>query len=714
MRLFGLDIRWPATKAKSALSAVDTGNGGWFGLIREPFGGAWQRFMPAAAPKDVLAYSAVYSCVSIIAADIAKLRLTLQRRNDDGTATEVVSSPFLPVIQHPNHYQNRLKFIEQWIVSKLIYGNAYALKRRDARGIVTGLYLLPACRVTPLVAADGSVFYQLSRDDLSGVAEDVTAPASEIIHDTMISLWHPLVGVSPIYACGVAASMGNKIVANSTRFFDNMSRPSGALTAPGVISDETANRLKKAWEENFSGSNIGHLAVLGDGLKYEPMTIPASDAQLIEQLKWTIEDVARCFHVPLFKLGGPLPPNAGIEALNQMYYSECLQSLIEALELSLDEGLALPSGMHVEFELSGLLRMDTAARYDAKNKAVGGGWMSPNEARRGENLPPVQGGESPMIQQQNYSLAALARRDALDDPFNPRPPAPPALPAPEPSDDDEDDGDDDEEIEMMMAEMMAAWREQVTQIAELKAELRSLLEAPRPTMAEIQRAIAEQLAALPKPRDGANGANGLDGATGSPGEKGATGDKGDRGEPGKDADPAQVAALLLPQLQKAFEEKLAGLRAPTAEDFRHLFEAEQAKWALEFERYAHSLLRHTLDTIETHVPEDGKDGLGIEDLDVKHDGEGKIDIVFARGDVRRGFTIKFPCFKYRGIWRESNAYHEGNGVTYDGSLWLATKDAPEGKPGNGNGHWQLAVKRGQDGRDYSDAKPAPREPVRLK
>ncbi len=70
--------------------------------------------------------------------------------------------------------------------------------------------------------------------------------------------------------------------------------------------------------------------------------------------------------------------------------------------------------------------MDTAARFDAWNKAVGGGWMSPDEARQRENMTPVPGGDTPYLQQQQYSLAALAKRDR-DDPFSK--PTPAAAPA---------------------------------------------------------------------------------------------------------------------------------------------------------------------------------------------------------------------------------------------------------------------------------------------
>jgi len=428
MRIFGFEL---ARKKAQTLSAVNS-SGGWFGLVRESFAGAWQRNIEVDAPREVLAFSAVFACVTIIAADIGKLRIKLVDQDDNGIASEVkTASPFLPVLSKPNRYQTRIKFMEQWVVSKLLYGNTFALKQRDARGIVNTLYILDAQRVTPLVADDGSVYYKLAADHLSQLDESITVPASEIIHDRMVCLWHPLVGVSPIYACGMSATMGNRIQGNSTKFFDNMSRPSGALSAPGTISDETAVRIKKAWEENYGGSNFGRLAVLGDGLKYEAMTIPAGEAQLIEQLKWTVEDVARCFHVPLFKLGGPEPVRVSVESLNQTYYSDCLQTLIESVEACLDDGLSLPGGYYTEFDLDGLMRMDTATRYDTKSKAITGGWMSPNEARAAENMQPVAGGESPYLQQQNYSLAALAKRDAKADPFGTAPKPEPTTPATE-------------------------------------------------------------------------------------------------------------------------------------------------------------------------------------------------------------------------------------------------------------------------------------------
>jgi phage portal protein BeeE len=164
------------------------------------------------------------------------------------------------------------------------------------------------------------------------------------------------------------------------------------------------------------------------------MSVNAVDAQLIEQLKWTAEVVCSAFHVPAYKIGvGQYPTQTNIEALDQQYYSQCLQSLFENIELLLDEGLGLtevPGKTYgTEFDLDDLLRMDTATMIEAEKNAVGAGIKSPNEARKRMNLPPTPGGKGPYLQQQNYSLAALEKRDAKEDPFATKPTTP-ALPAP--------------------------------------------------------------------------------------------------------------------------------------------------------------------------------------------------------------------------------------------------------------------------------------------
>lgn len=437
MRLFGLTIE--RTKAQQPLSSVDS-RGGWHSLIREPFSGAWQRNREIKLDTS-LSNPTLFRCISLIASDIAKMRLRLVEQDKDGIWTETESAAFSPILRRPNRYQNRIQFVTCWAQSKLSQGNTVALKERDNRGVVVRAHILDWNRLKPLVAPDGSVFYQINRDDLAGVPQAIEAiPASEVIHDRWNTFFHPLVGLSPIYACGLAALQGNEIQNNSTAFFQNGSKPGGVLTAPGAISDETAARLKAHWDANYTGANVGKVAVLGDGLKYEAMAVTAVDAQLIEQLKWSDEKICGCFGVPPYMAGvGPAPLNNNVQSLAELYYAQCLQIHIESIELCLDDGLGIGEGVTIgtgrdakvygtEFDLDGLLRMDTATQVKTLSEAVLGGLMKPNEGRKKLGFKPVKGGDAVFLQQQNFSIEALAKRDAKADPFGAAKPAPTSPP----------------------------------------------------------------------------------------------------------------------------------------------------------------------------------------------------------------------------------------------------------------------------------------------
>jgi HK97 family phage portal protein len=426
VNILGLTItRTKALSTQGTLQPLSS-RGGWWNIVREPFMGAWQTNQEIRL-DNVLTYSAVFACVTLIASDLAKLCLRLVQQDEDGIWTETENAAFSPVLRKPNRYQVTAEYIEQYIVSKLIHGNTYSLKQRDQRGVVVARYVLDPSRVIPLVAQDGAVFYQLRRDDLSDLPqESVTVPASEIVHDKMVPLFHPLVGVSPIYACGVAALQGLSIQSNSQKFFSNGSNPGGVLTAPGAISDETAARLKAYWDANYTGDNVGKVAVLGDGLKYEGMAVNAVDSQLIEQLKWTGETVCTAFHVPAYMIGiGPPPPYANIEPLVQQYYGQCLQILAKKFEDLHDVDLPRPYGH--ELNVDDLIWMDADARTKAAQDSIGSGGMSPDEARkRFFGLGRVAGGDTPYMQQQYWPLKQLADREIPVPTNTPGQGAPPA------------------------------------------------------------------------------------------------------------------------------------------------------------------------------------------------------------------------------------------------------------------------------------------------
>lgn len=442
------------------LSGVDS-RGGWWPIIREAVSGDWQSSVTVEI-ADVLTYSPIYACLWIISSDIAKCRPRLVRQDADGIWNETENSAFSPVIRKPNRYQTRIQFYRHWVLQKLIHGNVYILKQRDNRNVVQALYVLDTTRVRPLVADDGSVFYQLQSDNLSGLRDAITVPGDEIIHDSHVTFYHPLVGISPISATGVPAVEALRIQENSANFFGNGSQPGGVLTAPGHITTDTAQRVKDKWDANFTGSNAGKVAVLGDGLKYDPLAQKATDSQLIEQLKWTAEDACTAFGVPRYKVGiGPDPPYSNIEALNLDYYERCLQEKFESIEELLDYGLGLAPDringerLGVEFDIKNLARMDTLGRVTAGKTAIDSGAVSPNEVRREYfDLPPTKGGNTPYMQQQNFSLEALAERDK-DKPFAKPTPATPATPA-QPSIEEDEDGPqlNEDEVERSTGEYL--------------------------------------------------------------------------------------------------------------------------------------------------------------------------------------------------------------------------------------------------------------------
>ena len=96
---------------------------------------------------------------------------------------------------------------------------------------------------------------------------------------------------------------------------------------------------------------------------------------------------------------------------------------------------------------------------------------------------------------------------------------------------------------------------------------------------------------------------------------------------------------------------------------------------------------------------DGKDGesLTLDDFDVTQVDERCLEFGFTKGDTTYSFEIEFPVAIYRGVYENEREYAKGDMVTWAGSLWHAN-EATASKPGS-DGPWQLAAKKGRDGRD---------------
>jgi integrin beta 3 len=149
-------------------------------------------------------------------------------------------------------------------------------------------------------------------------------------------------------------------------------------------------------------------------------------------------------------------------------------------------------------------------------------------------------------------------------------------------------------------------------------------------------------------------------------------------------------------------------KSVTLDEVMPLLNAKMAEFALDLERRAQDILQRSIDRMP--IPKDGRDGrdgidgkdgvdaFELDDLEVEQDEDGRVTLRFIRADERKEVVLRFPVFVDRGVFKADEVYERGNGVTWAGSLWLAQKDAPVGKPGE-NADWRLAVKKGRDGKD---------------
>lgn len=435
MRILGFNV----TKAAQP---VQDWRRGWR-VIHEPFTGAWQRNKEESR-GDLTCYPTLYACLNRISSDIGKLPFQLKLEDANGIWKVTQSSAYSPVLRKPNGFQTAQQFREAWILSKLIDGNTYVLKQRDGRDVVTALYVLDPERVTPMVTESGRVLYRLDYPSANNLlpanypAEQMMVPASEVIHDRLNTFHHPLIGVPPLCAAALAAGKNIRILRNSSSFFENSANPGGLVSGPAGLDEGDADKLQGFFNTQFTGEKSGKIAVIGADLKFTPFAFKAADSQLVEQMRYSDEQICQPFGIPPFKIGiGSIPAGLGVDAINQLYYADALQAHIEAMENLLDEGLGITKNIEgqtlgVELDLWPLLRMDLGKQAEVETKLTSGGIKTPNEGRLAFGLEPLEGGDTVFMQQQDFPLDQVRKNKIVDADQSPVPAAPEPEPKPDP------------------------------------------------------------------------------------------------------------------------------------------------------------------------------------------------------------------------------------------------------------------------------------------
>lgn len=387
-------------------------------IIQEPIKNGWQRNISARKESPTKNF-AFFSCITVSSNSIANLPMVLTKKQADGTWQKTENKKYewlLKLLNRPNPNQSTFQFLNRLGLNIQQSGNAYAWIERGTRGTIKNLWILPSGTTTLKVAPDGEVFYSVMQNDLSGLGS-VTLPASEILHFRINCLFFDLLGVAPLHAAAIHAAHGIEMFNTSYDFYKNMAQPSGILTAPEGISTDEARRIKEEFEANKAARH-GSVVVMGDGLTYTPVNVSAADQQLIELMKFNAEAICSCFHIPPYKILGNAPTYNNVEALTLEYYNNALKFIINEIEQVLNYGLNVNENfgedLWIKLDVEDFLSMDTTTRYNAYNNAIKGGWMTPNEARLKEDLAALNGGDTVYMQQQNYSLEALANRDATN------------------------------------------------------------------------------------------------------------------------------------------------------------------------------------------------------------------------------------------------------------------------------------------------------------
>src|SRR5690606_8339236 len=326
-----------AAGRQKAMQPVNDWSHGWR-VIHEPYTGAWQK-NDELLRGDLTCYPALYACLNRITQDIGKLPFALRHLGPNGIWRDAENAAWSPVLRKPNGYQTSQQFRESWILSKLTDGNAFILKVRDDSNKVRQLFVLDPSRVTPLVSEMGRVFYQISYSNANNLlpaeygAEQITIPASEIIHDRINPFHHHLIGVPPLCAAAIAAGKNIRILRNSSSFFENAANPGGLVSGPAGLSEDDADKLQTFFNTNFTGEKSGKIAVIGADLKFTPFAFKAADSQLVEQMRYSDEQICQPFGIPPFKIGnGSIPAGMTVDAINLLYMEDALHGHIIAME----------------------------------------------------------------------------------------------------------------------------------------------------------------------------------------------------------------------------------------------------------------------------------------------------------------------------------------------------------------------------------------------
>ena len=334
--------------------------------------------------------SAVWACVRLLSETVASLPVTVYRKTPEGRVQDTDFWFAKLMARKPNRYQTRVEFFETLMLNLALHGNAYC-KKIVVNGQVTSLLPLMSGQMEPSLLPDGSVIYRYQSDG-----------GMEVYSEQ--SIWHVklygngIIGKSPIAFGRNMVAIAQAAERATTKVYTNGGKRSGVLSLDRLLTPEQRDAVRA----NFSSLTTGtseRLLVLENGMKFDPISMSPQDIELLSSRKFQIEEICRWFGVPSVLVNdtsGSTSWGSGIEQLVQGFYKLNLRPYLERIENSIACNLFSreeADEYEFEFDFEGLLRSDFKSRLEAYRTAVAGTIMTPNEVRKIEGLPTVDGGD---------------------------------------------------------------------------------------------------------------------------------------------------------------------------------------------------------------------------------------------------------------------------------------------------------------------------------
>lgn len=377
--------------------------------VADPFADFWYQRLesPTAAGIDVsessaLKFSPVFAAVRKISETVASLPLHVYRETKQGK--KKATDHYLYDILHlrPNSEQTRIQMWEALVAHLLLWGNCYVHIQLNLMGQVIALWPLDPSRMkVKRPDPNGLLVYEYTMTAGAGEGGYVVKfPPWEILHIAGLG-FNGMMGYSVVSLAREGIACGLAYEEYSSRFFSNNATPSGFLEIPGIVNAEEKQKIRADWYGMYGGVSKSQLiGIIGQGMKFNPVSIQARDAQFLESRKFQVAEIARWFNIPphmIFDLERSTNNNIEQQSLEFVIYT--LRPWLVRIEQAIKTKLIFEENITAEHRVEGLLRGDTATRTAYYTAGRQWGWLSVNDIRELENMEKVKDGDeylSPM------------------------------------------------------------------------------------------------------------------------------------------------------------------------------------------------------------------------------------------------------------------------------------------------------------------------------